>query len=351
MITKDNQEPRTLESAREAAHLPPLDDNGNEIFPFTCKLCKITFRTREEWLAEDMSGEKDAALFTKVHGGHVWRRASLSCSPSRFVMCLLHMRLSFCNSLWNWVIKQSVLVKRQQVADEILHMLQKDGVNVWRLRTLTSTSEEAIRAPSFCGNAAEKIMSRFEQYMDVLECKAKDKGMRICEAMTKLIDRARLRAQSLIERQTKAIEVKKLAGDLLDTWEREVSGAKGATFYMHAAYHHLPETISNLPCDILQASGDAFEAKNQQLKKILRRQACRTCYSRWCKSYLQEDKQKAPHRRCWGKAGTSDILAGLPSSKTRAIVAMGHLASDRRHQSRLRSAIECRAQVKAGKET
>jgi hypothetical protein len=39
---------------------------------------------------------------------------------------------------------------------------------------------------------------------------------------------------------------------------------------MHAAKHHLPDQIRSLPVDIIQASGDAFEAKNQQLKKILR---------------------------------------------------------------------------------
>ena len=86
--------------------------------------------------------------------------------------------------------------------------------------------------------------------------------------MTQLIDRCRVRAESQEEREVKARE---LAGSLLETWAKEVSGAKGVTFYMHAAYHHLPEMIRSLPVDIIMASGDAFEAKNQQLKKMLRR--------------------------------------------------------------------------------
>ena len=92
--------------------------------------------------------------------------------------------------------------------------------------------------------------------------------------MTKLIDRARLRAHTQGEREAKATEVKDLAGKLLDTWASEVSKASGVTFYMHAAYHHLPDMIRVLPVDIILASGDAFEAKNQQLKRVLRRQAC-----------------------------------------------------------------------------
>ena len=95
--------------------------------------------------------------------------------------------------------------------------------------------------------------------------------MKICSAMSKLIDRCRIRAHTQSERETKASEVEELATELLDTWKREVSGAKGSTFYMHAAKHHLPDQIRSLPVDIIQASGDAFEAKNQQLKRILRR--------------------------------------------------------------------------------
>ena len=92
--------------------------------------------------------------------------------------------------------------------------------------------------------------------------------------MTKLIDRARLRATTQVERETKADDVERLARALLETWTRECSGAKGITFYMHTTYQHLPDMIRRLPCDILLASGDAFEAKNQQLKKILRRRVC-----------------------------------------------------------------------------
>ena len=80
-----------------------------------------------------------------------------------------------------------------------------------------------------------------------------------------------MRAHSASEREAKAIECEQLAGELLDTWKREVSGAKGVTFYMHAVFHHLPSMIRTLPVDIILASGDAFEAKNQQLKRILRR--------------------------------------------------------------------------------
>ena len=175
MSTKKRQICRTSQNSRTAAHLPPLDQDGCEVFPFTCDVCQLSF-TKEQWCAEDLSSEALSKLFTQTHCGHVWRRQSLSCDPRRFVMCLLHMRLSFCSSLWTWLVKPSAQVKQPAVAEQVLGMLHKDGVNIWRLQKLTSTAEEACKNASFTGGAADKVMSRFEEYMEVLECKSRDKG-------------------------------------------------------------------------------------------------------------------------------------------------------------------------------
>ena len=89
--------------------------------------------------------------------------------------------------------------------------------------------------------------------------------------MCGLIDRCRTRAIGADQRKEKADDVKLLAQQLLESWKAEEAHSHGATWYMHACYHHLPDQIERLPCDILQASGDSFEAKNQQMKQILRR--------------------------------------------------------------------------------
>ena len=89
--------------------------------------------------------------------------------------------------------------------------------------------------------------------------------------MKLIINRVRLHASNQAERQSKADAVRAHAKALLQLWAKEVSHIRGANFYMHIAFHHLPEFIERLPVDILQASGDSFEAKNQELKKILRR--------------------------------------------------------------------------------
>ena len=114
--------------------------------------------------------------------------------------------------------------------------------------------------------------------------------------MTKLIDRLRVRAVGQNEREQKATEIEVLAKALLRTWKKEISSAKGVTFYMHACVHHLPEQIRSLPVDISLASGDSFEAKNQQLKRILRRFELRNFF--WIKKFLmcfsQANQQTPP---------------------------------------------------------
>ena len=89
--------------------------------------------------------------------------------------------------------------------------------------------------------------------------------------MKKIINCVRLHAPDQASRTTKAGLVRAHAKALLELWTAEVSKIRGANFYMHIAYHHLPDFIERLPVDILQASGDSFEAKNQEMKKILRR--------------------------------------------------------------------------------
>ena len=89
--------------------------------------------------------------------------------------------------------------------------------------------------------------------------------------MKRIINTVRTHAAGQVERSAKACTVKLLGKTLLELWASKVSQYRGANFYMHIVYHHLPEFIERLPVDILQASGDSFEAKNQEMKRRLRR--------------------------------------------------------------------------------
>ncbi len=89
--------------------------------------------------------------------------------------------------------------------------------------------------------------------------------------MADIVDCVRVRVSGDSARKDKANTVRHLGRKLLRLWREKVSEVKGATWYFHAVVHHLPDLIERLPVDVLLASGDSFEAKNQQLKGILRR--------------------------------------------------------------------------------
>ena len=99
----------------------------------------------------------------------------------------------------------------------------------------------------------------------------------IAQIMVKLIDCVRKRAEGPVQRIEKAERVKEIARALLVSWKENICESKGTSWYMHGAYHHLPDMIRRLPVDVLEASGDSFEHKNQDLKRMTRRLVNSSC--------------------------------------------------------------------------
>lgn len=87
--------------------------------------------------------------------------------------------------------------------------------------------------------------------------------------MARLMDSIRTRAFTLEARAEKASNVEMLGKQLIEAWRQSIG--QGCSWYMHAAAHHLPEMIRTLPCDILDASGEGLEQKNQRAKSNYRR--------------------------------------------------------------------------------
>ena len=94
-----------------------------------------------------------------THNGNrfYWKPGPISrTEPSKFVMCILHLRLSFANTLWSYCIKASV--RENEVACKLNNMLQKDGINVRKVKAIKGTSDlESIQQTRFTGNPADKF--------------------------------------------------------------------------------------------------------------------------------------------------------------------------------------------------
>ena len=94
--------------------------------------------------------------------------------------------------------------------------------------------------------------------------------MDIRDAMCDIIRVVRHPTSSAEQRDDKATQVQRHAELLLSRWTAIQGRNQGTTWYMHAAYHHLPGMIRSLPCDVIQASGDSMERSNQHFKTFLR---------------------------------------------------------------------------------
>ena len=93
------------------------------------------------------------------------------------VPCVLHMRLRFVSTLWEWCIAPAAMVKKPEVANEIMTMLQRDGVNVNRLRKINDFSDVlAVQKASFDGQGADKVLANFDAYLFVSRSNFRELG-------------------------------------------------------------------------------------------------------------------------------------------------------------------------------
>ena len=82
------------------------------------------------------------------------------------VPCVLHMRLRFVSTLWDWCIAPSAMVKKAEVSAKLLSMLQRDGVNTNRLRKINDFNDvQAIKKASFDGQGCDNILRHFDDYL------------------------------------------------------------------------------------------------------------------------------------------------------------------------------------------
>ena len=162
----DSHPLRTTNSNRVLAHLPPIGPGGLALFPFKCNACNKSFRDQHD-VDKEVLAPPQIQVFAKIHNGVMWHQAPCTSTPiSNIVPCVLHMRLRFCCTLWDWLISPSVLVKRADVAARVMNMLQADGINTNRLRKLNDFSDiKAVKHASFDGQGCDKVLSRFDEYL------------------------------------------------------------------------------------------------------------------------------------------------------------------------------------------
>ena len=177
LCSLEKSTPRTINSIRVNAHLPPLTPEGVSIWPFTCPCCHIVFSNATQHALESLSPNQ-LSFFGSIHKGGVWHQAPCTTTEIAFMVpCVLHMRLRFVSTLWDWCIAPSAMVKKAEVAAAILQMLQRDGVNTNRLRKINNFNDVlAVKNASFDGQGCDKVLSRFDEYLVAAQSNFRDLG-------------------------------------------------------------------------------------------------------------------------------------------------------------------------------
>ena len=127
----------------------------------------LFFFENAEAHAKEHLSEAQGKMFPTIHKGCMWHRAPCTTTEiDHMVPCVLHMRLRFVSTLWEWCIAPSAMVKNAAVAAKILEMLQQDGVNTSRLRKLNNFDDIlAVKHASFEGKGCDRILARFDAYL------------------------------------------------------------------------------------------------------------------------------------------------------------------------------------------
>ena len=88
------------------------------------------------------------------------------------------------------------------------------------------------------------------------------------DVMVAFFNAVKVRCSSTYSREQKATEVQLKAEALLDMFVC-FEGKESVNYYLHSAFHHLPDQIRQCPIEIDDASGCCIEHAHQSVKRAI----------------------------------------------------------------------------------
>jgi len=163
-----------------------------------------------------------------------------------------------------------------QVTD-INEYLRKDLHVYIRPPKVVKKGEEQtlLKRPSFIGEEAGKVIENLESLIirlnqgkkisavQKLEIAAADEFMLMYNLVSVRVENA----QDPAQRRTKAVQVGRQASKFIKAYTKAFGNGAACTVYIHYVAHHLAQHINNIPCDIMELSGQALEHCNQLRKQ------------------------------------------------------------------------------------
>ena len=90
----------------------------------------------------------------------------------------------------------------------------------------------------------------------------------LSDLMVTFFNSLKVRTSVSFSRKDKAIVIKSNAEALLDKFSK-LECEEVVNYYLHSAFHHLPDVVESCPVEIDDASGCAIEHAHQPIKRAL----------------------------------------------------------------------------------
>ena len=250
--------PRNLERCNELAHEAEL--------PFTCKGCKVTFKTKADVTNAKPKNENQRRLWQLNHEGQRPHAAPLlPITPYHMVPCVLHVMLRMVDGLFMHTVR--LHIKTEEREARMNDVLTSMGIHVKKVKkTKADIERKAMKETKFHGRDCKKMLVQAERagneidgYKAIIEAMeyakegdmTKEIALELWGALADLINELSdewdepqdiYNTSKQDDRDMHADKAKQLAEQYLSLFVRHI-GRDTVTLYLHVCAIHIPAFI------------------------------------------------------------------------------------------------------------
>jgi hypothetical protein len=261
---------RTYNRACTAAHVPL----PGQAYPIQCPFCGEV--SEEEANKIKHWSKEKCAEHSRCHGGQLPGRAPLieGMDHERMPECALHLLLNITGTMYKHAIAAKVPTKEiAQCINIFLHQVLHVYVRPVKVMSKAEVAT-VLKRPSFVGSEADTVLRHFEDLMLILNQGAdlqpiQRKELAAVGAFMDVYNRIATKLTNphdQSERGAKADEVQELALAFHHAYIAAFGDGSAYTYYVHTLVEHISCHIRDLPCDIMDLSGQGLEHCNKLRK-------------------------------------------------------------------------------------
>jgi hypothetical protein len=261
---------RTYERACACAHV--LAPGGS--YPIQCPFCGEVSQEEAETFKHFSKEQKQE--HARGHCGQLPDQPPLieGLDHAMAPECALHLLLNITGTMCKYAIAAKVAnTDIAQCMNIFLHKVLHVYVRPVKVMSTTEVAT-VLKRPSFVGSEADTIIRHFEDMMMIINqgsplTPIQKKELAAVDAFMDVHNRIATKLTNPhdpVERGRKATEVQALALTFHNAYIAAFGDGSAYTYYVHTLVEHISAHIRDLPCDIMDLSGQGLEHCNKLRK-------------------------------------------------------------------------------------